>query len=212
MSFYENHPARKRMIQAPATETPQMAKHDDPPQPVDASDGGSDTGEKPWYKAWTRQHAGIEIDQQKDGISDNGQEVWNFLMQKGIKNVIIMGVHTNMCVLNRPFAIKAMVRRGMNVLLGAGSDRRHVQPGAAALRQPRRGHPAGHRVHREVLVPDHRKRGLAQERLLTLAGKGKATMAGKGRQTARKPATKFAHLRKKMEKTRIVSKIGKKKK
>jgi hypothetical protein len=37
-------------------------------------------------------------------------------------------------------------------------------------------------------------------------------MAGKGRQAARKPATKFAHLRKKMEKTRIVSKIGKKKK
>ena len=37
-------------------------------------------------------------------------------------------------------------------------------------------------------------------------------MAGKGRQTARKPATKFAHLRKRMEENRIVSKIGKKKK
>jgi hypothetical protein len=37
-------------------------------------------------------------------------------------------------------------------------------------------------------------------------------MAGKGRPTARKPATKFAHLRKKMEKNRIVSKFGKKKK
>jgi hypothetical protein len=37
-------------------------------------------------------------------------------------------------------------------------------------------------------------------------------MSGKGRQTARKPATKFAHLRKKMEKTRIVAKIGKRKK
>jgi len=36
-------------------------------------------------------------------------------------------------------------------------------------------------------------------------------MAGKERQTARKPATKFAHLRKKMEKNRISSKIGKKK-
>jgi len=35
-------------------------------------------------------------------------------------------------------------------------------------------------------------------------------MAGKWRQTARTPATKFAHLRKKMEKNRIVSKIGKK--
>jgi hypothetical protein len=37
-------------------------------------------------------------------------------------------------------------------------------------------------------------------------------MAEKGRQTVRKPATKFAHLRKKVEKSRIVSKIGKKKK
>jgi hypothetical protein len=37
-------------------------------------------------------------------------------------------------------------------------------------------------------------------------------MAGKGRQqTARKPATKFAHLRKKMEKARIVSKTRKQK-
>ena len=37
-------------------------------------------------------------------------------------------------------------------------------------------------------------------------------MAGKGRQSPRKPATKFAHLRKKMEKNRIVSKVGKNKK
>jgi hypothetical protein len=36
-------------------------------------------------------------------------------------------------------------------------------------------------------------------------------MSGNGRQAPRKPATKFAHLRKKMEKTRIVTKIGKKK-
>ena len=37
-------------------------------------------------------------------------------------------------------------------------------------------------------------------------------MAGKGRQTPRKPATKFAHLRKKMEKNRIMAKIGESKK
>ena len=36
-------------------------------------------------------------------------------------------------------------------------------------------------------------------------------MASKARHTPRKPATKFAHLRKKMEKNRIVSKISKKK-
>ena len=37
-------------------------------------------------------------------------------------------------------------------------------------------------------------------------------MPGKGRQTPRKPATKFAHLRKKMEKNRIMSKISKRRK
>jgi hypothetical protein len=36
-------------------------------------------------------------------------------------------------------------------------------------------------------------------------------MVQRERSTARKPTTKFAHLRKKMEKPRIVSKIGKKK-
>jgi len=36
-------------------------------------------------------------------------------------------------------------------------------------------------------------------------------MAGKGRPMARKPATKFAHLRKKMDKARIATKIAKKK-
>ncbi len=117
MPFYKDHPARKRMIDAPQTEMPKEAAHDDPPQPIDSSDGGSDTGEKPWYRAWTRQHQGIEIDEEKDGISDSGQEVWNFLKQKKIKHVVIIGVHTNMCVLNRPFAIKAMVRRGMDVVL-----------------------------------------------------------------------------------------------
>jgi hypothetical protein len=37
-------------------------------------------------------------------------------------------------------------------------------------------------------------------------------MAGKGRQTPRKPATKFGHLRKKMDKARLVTKVSKKKK
>jgi len=117
MDFYQDTPARKRMIDAPHAPMPQPRPHDDPRHPIDASDGGSDTNEKPWHKAWTRQHPAIEIDQQADGISDHGQEVWNALRQRGIKNLIVMGVHTNMCVLNRSFAIKAMVTRGLNVVL-----------------------------------------------------------------------------------------------
>ncbi len=117
LDFYRDAPARKRMLDAPLVPLPDPKPHPDPPQPIDSSDGGSDTGEKPWHKAWTRQHAAIEIDQQRDGISDNGQEVWNALQQRGIKNVIVLGVHTNMCVLNRPFAIKALVTRGIRVVL-----------------------------------------------------------------------------------------------
>lgn len=57
-----------------------------------------------------RQHPAIEINQELDGISDNGWEVYNFLHQGGIKNLIIMGVHTNFCILNRSFAVKQMVK------------------------------------------------------------------------------------------------------
>jgi nicotinamidase-related amidase len=38
-------------------------------------------------------------------------------MEKGIKNVFLAGVHTNKCVLARPFGIRQMVMLGMNVLL-----------------------------------------------------------------------------------------------
>jgi len=117
MNVYEGTPARKRIIDAPNVELPKSLEHDDPLLPIDDFDGGSDTGEKSWYKAWEKQHAAIEIDQQRDGISDNGVEIYNFFQQKCIQNVLIMGVHTNMCILNRTFAIKQMVRWGMNVAL-----------------------------------------------------------------------------------------------
>jgi hypothetical protein len=52
-----------------------------------------------------------------DGVSDNAQEIYNFCETEGIKNLIIMGVHTNMCILGRPFGIRAMVGLGRNVVL-----------------------------------------------------------------------------------------------
>ena len=117
MDFYDGYPARAWVLDVPYAEMPDPIEHPDPPQPVDSSDGGSDTGEENGYKAWHRQHAAIEI-QDGDAISDNGQEVYNVFMQKGIKNLLYMGVHTNMCVLGRSFAIKAMVRSGQfNVAL-----------------------------------------------------------------------------------------------
>ena len=120
MKFYEGTPARNRVKNAPYVEPPTPREHDDPPLPIDASDGGSDTNngnEITNRRAWTRQIEAIEIDQERDGISDNGREIYSFLQQKGIRHVILMGVHTNMCILNRSFAIKQMVRWSVNVML-----------------------------------------------------------------------------------------------
>jgi nicotinamidase-related amidase len=113
MDVYADTPARQRMIDAPRTQPPSLAKHDDPALPVDTSKGGSDSctiDRKFTGLPWTRQHKAIEIDQSRDGISSSGVELYNYMQQQGIKLYAIMGVHTGMCILHRTFGIKQMVR------------------------------------------------------------------------------------------------------
>ena len=117
MECYENAPARRRMLAVPVVEPPAPMEHPDPPLPVDASDQGSDTGETSPYKAWSCEHPALEIDQGSDYISDSGSEVYSLLQQRGIRQLLIMGVHTNMCVLGRSFGIKQMVRWGVEMAL-----------------------------------------------------------------------------------------------
>ena len=117
MPFYAASPARQRMLELPVVPLPTPKEHPAPPLPIDASDHGSDTGESSTFKAWSRQHAALEIDESRDGISDNGEEIYRYLQQQQIQQVLIMGVHTNMCVLNRSFAIKQMVRWGVPIAL-----------------------------------------------------------------------------------------------
>ena len=116
IEFYADHLGRKNTIAVPKIVAPEPAAHDDPPLPIDDSDGGSDTGEKPWHKAWTRQHPAIAI-HDEDAISDSGAEVYSFLCHRDIEQVVIMGVHTNMCVLHRSFGVKQMVRWGVDIAL-----------------------------------------------------------------------------------------------
>jgi nicotinamidase-related amidase len=118
MDFYKDSPARRRMQEAPKVAMPKPQDIPDPALPCDSTDGGCDDDPPPKsFKAWKRQHAAIHIDEGKDGISDNGQEIYSVLQQRGIKNLIIMGVHTNMCVLHRTFAIKPMTRAGVRCVL-----------------------------------------------------------------------------------------------
>lgn len=86
--------------------------------PIDDSDMGcSCKGEKCEIReAWTRQIASIDL-AEGDAVTDSGQEAFNLLEERGIENVILCGVHLNMCVLGRPFAIRQMVKLGKNVAL-----------------------------------------------------------------------------------------------
>ena len=85
--------------------------------PIDDSDMGCDCPEKCKIReAWTRQNSAIEI-ADADAITDRGQETFNLLAERGIDHVILMGVHLNMCVLGRPFAIREMVKQGITAAL-----------------------------------------------------------------------------------------------
>jgi nicotinamidase-related amidase len=121
IDFYKDHPARRRVAALPKIDPPQNSEHPDPPLPVDASDHGSDTNE-PFDRAtfvipWTRQHPAITIDAERDAISADGREVFSLFAARSIGQVLIMGVHTNMCILHRSFAIKQIVKWGLDVAL-----------------------------------------------------------------------------------------------
>jgi nicotinamidase-related amidase len=117
LDFYAGTPARQRALEAPAVSPPPELMHADPPLPIDDSDEGSDTGEPTPFHAWSRQHTALEIHHDLDAISDNGSEVYNLLKMWNVRQVLLMGVHTNMCILNRSFGIKQMVRWGVPIAL-----------------------------------------------------------------------------------------------
>jgi type 1 glutamine amidotransferase len=86
------------------------------PLPIDDSDGGcNDWPQCKNYPAWKQQIPTIEI-QAGDAVTDSA-EAYYLMEERGIENVIVMGVHLNMCVLGRPFSIRQMVAQGKHVYL-----------------------------------------------------------------------------------------------
>ena len=132
VSFYDKTPQRKLAQAAPFSKSPSPLSvkerwgtnwcWPDPKYegvlPIDDSDMGcSCKGEKCEIReAWTRQIKTIDM-LEGDALTDNGQETWNLLTERKIDNVILCGVHLNMCVLGRPFGIRQMVKVGKNVAL-----------------------------------------------------------------------------------------------
>ncbi len=140
MDTYQEHPARRRAIETPKSKSLpaeiekwcyKIPAEEQGVYPIDQSDGGCDDepaqhaawtekliqdGRNP-KRPWVKQTDVIAVDNTQDYITDLGDEVWSILETRGVKNVIIAGVHTNMCVLGRPFGLRQMSKNGKNVVL-----------------------------------------------------------------------------------------------
>jgi nicotinamidase-related amidase len=124
LAAYKDHPARKRALAVPTSTPPvpierwcSLETAREGKLPIDDSDGGCDC--RPQCKQgspWTAQHPAIRI-ADGDLISDDGREIYSYFVAEGVKNVIFIGVHTNMCVLGRSFGIRQMTRLGQNAIL-----------------------------------------------------------------------------------------------
>jgi nicotinamidase-related amidase len=53
----------------------------------------------------------------EDAVIDDGQELFNLLEEHRATQVIMMGVHTNVCVLGREYGIRQLVFSGKAPLL-----------------------------------------------------------------------------------------------
>ena len=139
MEAYKTHPARLHALAVPpVTDLPKdigkscsrIPAEERGRYPIDQSDGGEDDDpaeHRAWVEKlqamgrnpkapWKKQTDLIPI-ADTDFISDRGEEVWSILHHHGRDNVILTGVHTNMCVLGRPFGLRQMARNGKHVVL-----------------------------------------------------------------------------------------------
>jgi len=123
IDYYKNYPGRKLAQKYKSKKAESLICSDkldsekDAVWPIDQSDGGCDCSpECKQGNPWFHQIDAIQITE-NDAISDDGAEIAGLFNKKGIKNVILMGVHTNMCVIGRSFGLRNMSRLGMNVVL-----------------------------------------------------------------------------------------------
>jgi nicotinamidase-related amidase len=117
MAYYTGTPQRKKILQLPHFSPPAELKLSAPePLPIDDSGGGCDTPGEKEHRAWQCENAGLRI-APEDYISDNGEEIYNLLRARGIETVFYTGVHANMCILNRTFAIRQMTKWGVRCIL-----------------------------------------------------------------------------------------------
>lgn len=123
MAYYNNTPGRQLARRYASVAASKFINEEKLPAelnalwPVDqANEGCDDTPRCAQGNPWKKQIDAISI-LSGDAISDSGEELAGLFAQRKIKNVILMGVHENMCVIGRSFGLRNMVRLGKNVVL-----------------------------------------------------------------------------------------------
>ena len=125
LEYYKDHPGRKLGKKynynsiAKIISEDKLESEEKEDWPFQISNGGCMTNsknKKVHQTVWTRQIKSIDIIE-GDAISDSGAEIGSLFRKKKIKNVILLGVHTNMCVIGRTFGLRNMTRLGLNVVL-----------------------------------------------------------------------------------------------
>jgi len=120
MDYYQNTSQRELCLNAPAVESKvplrwnNLNEAHEAALPIDDSDNGWE-GPVDKKRRQTHQHDAIKIGS-GDAIGDS-KDIYYLLRQRKIENVILMGVHANMCVLGRPFGIRQLTYLGFNVAL-----------------------------------------------------------------------------------------------
>jgi nicotinamidase-related amidase len=128
MDFYAGTPARLRAVNAPFAPAPHPIDwHTWEPDelaalPATLTTPGVCSCEsvepccQVYATPWTRQTAIIDI-APDDVVTDDGQEFFNVLEERGIADVLVMGVATNVCLLSRPYGIRQLVYWGKRPVL-----------------------------------------------------------------------------------------------
>lgn len=127
MDRYAETPARRRAMRAPFAPVPYRVDwHTWEPDelaavPTTLTDPGlcscestKPCGDVPLHGS--RQTSLIDIIPD-DVVTDDGQEFYNVLEERGIADVLLMGVHLNICVLSRPYGIRQLVYWGKRPVL-----------------------------------------------------------------------------------------------
>jgi nicotinamidase-related amidase len=123
--YYKDRRYRARIEAAPPAPEPfkidawrYLDPKREPPLPIDDRDGGCDDSVLPDMSVPADRHIHPAITVgDGDVVSERGSEIYRLFKREGIENVVVMGVHTNMCVLGRPFGIRNLVDLGFNVVL-----------------------------------------------------------------------------------------------